>query len=103
MKTKRIINGAFWGAIGLAACIGTCIVWHKNGCQIESLIAAIAYYTGAPYENKWNITSDAKGHTLNVSIRKSKRGYNIAIVGEDGSGSHFGLSEHPHKYYDYEF
>jgi hypothetical protein len=60
-------------------------------------------HTGAPYENKWNITSDAKGHTLNVSIRKSKRGYNIAIVGEDGSGSHFGLSEHPHKYYDYEF
>lgn len=60
-------------------------------------------HTGAPYENKWNITSDAKGHTLNVSIRKSKRGYNIAIVCEDGSGSHFVLSEHPHKYYDYEF
>jgi hypothetical protein len=57
MKTKRIINGAFWGAIGLAACIGTCIVWHKNGCQIESLIAAIAYYTGAPFAIGYTIDS----------------------------------------------
>lgn len=60
MKTKRIINAAFWGAIGLAACIGTCIVWHKNGCQIESMIAAIAFHTCVPF---------AIGYTIDAAIQ----------------------------------
>ena len=41
MKTKRIINGAFWASVVLATCIGTCIHWHNIGCGWESLIAAI--------------------------------------------------------------
>lgn len=61
MKTKRIINGAFWGALGLAACIGSCIVWHQNGCQIESLIAAIVYYTGAPFAIAYTIDACIQG------------------------------------------
>ena len=48
MKTKRIINGAFWATLSLATCIGTCVYWHNAGCGWESLIAAIAYYTACP-------------------------------------------------------
>ena len=48
MKTKRIINAAFWSVGSIATCIGVCLQWHAQGCMEESLIAAIAYYTLIP-------------------------------------------------------
>lgn len=60
MKTKRIINAAFWAALSIGICIGVCIQWHAQGCGIESLIAAIAFYTGAPF---------AIGYTIDAAIQ----------------------------------
>lgn len=47
-KTKRIINAAFWAAIAITITIYVCIVWHQQGCEWNSLIAAIFWYMTAP-------------------------------------------------------
>lgn len=48
MKTKRIINAAFWAAIAIGITILVCVEWHKQGCDERSLIAAIAWFMCAP-------------------------------------------------------
>lgn len=45
MKTKRIINGVIWATICIVLCTGVTIEWHSQGCEVSSLIAAIAMYT----------------------------------------------------------
>lgn len=61
MKTKRIINAAIWSAVSIATCIGVCLQWHAQGCGAESLIAAIVYYTGAPFAIAYTIDAAIQG------------------------------------------
>lgn len=41
----RIINAAIWAAIAITLCVAVGIQWHNNGCEVKSLVLAIAMYT----------------------------------------------------------
>ena len=48
IKICRAINAAFWLIALAAVLIAVCRQWSANGCEVKSIILAIAYYaTGA--------------------------------------------------------
>lgn len=44
MKTKRLINAAIFAAIAIILITYVCFEWNKQGCETESLFAAIGMY-----------------------------------------------------------
>ena len=45
IKIYRIINAAFWLIALTAVLIAVCRQWSANGCEVKSIILAVAYYT----------------------------------------------------------
>lgn len=43
---KRIIAGSIFAIIACVLIPYVCVVWHNQGCEWNSLAAAIAYYGG---------------------------------------------------------
>ena len=41
----RIINAAIWVAIAITLCVAVGFQWYNNGCEVKSLVLAIAMYT----------------------------------------------------------
>lgn len=45
MKRARIINAIIWSIIAIILCTCVVVEWHQQGCELKSLILAVAMYT----------------------------------------------------------
>ena len=41
---KRIIFRTAWAVVSLALIAFVCVEWHKQGCGVWSLVAAVSFY-----------------------------------------------------------
>lgn len=45
IKIARIVNAAFWTVALAAVLVAVCIQWNNNGCELKSILLAVAWYT----------------------------------------------------------
>ena len=45
IQIARIVNAAFWTVALAAVLVTVCIQWNNNGCELKSILLAVAWYT----------------------------------------------------------
>ena len=45
IQVYRVINAAFWAIVLAAVLVAVCRQWSANGCEANSILLAVAYYS----------------------------------------------------------